>query len=75
MLRRLYKFYRAHYYPVNGALIGLLLGLSFHFLGFFATLFIGFCVFVGYWIGKKLQKDKYFIKNIIDKIIPPGSYR
>lgn len=75
MLRRIYRFYRQHFYPINGALIGLLIGLSFIKLGILETLFIAVCVVVGYIIGKQIQKDKTFIKNILDKILPPGSYR
>lgn len=75
MLRRLYKFYRTHFYPVNGAIIGLLIGLSFHFLGIIATLFLALCVFVGYWVGRQIQKDRSFLRNLLDKILPPGSYR
>ena len=44
-------------------------------LKYFETLFIAVCVVVGYIIGKQIQKDKTFIKNILDKILPPGSYR
>ncbi|MBQ8827825.1 MAG: DUF2273 domain-containing protein [Clostridia bacterium] len=75
MFRRLYKFYRTHYYGVNGAIIGLLVGLSFVFIGPFQTIFIALCIFAGYWLGKKLQKDKDFIRKLLDKILPPGSYR
>lgn len=75
MLRRIYRFYRQHFYAINGALIGLLIGLSFIKLGILETLFITVCVVVGYIIGKQIQKDKTFIKNILDKILPPGSYR
>ena len=64
-----------HYYGVNGAIIGLLIGLSFVYIGFFQTLFIALCIFAGYWLGKKIQKDRDFIKKILDKILPPGSYR
>ena len=39
------------------------------------TLFIAICVIAGYIIGKQLQKDKTFIKNLLDKILPPGTYR
>lgn len=75
MLRRLYKFYRTHFYPVNGAIIGLLVGLSFHFLGIIATVFIAACMVVGCIIGKQIQKDRSFLRNLLDKILPPGSYR
>lgn len=75
MLRRIYKFYRQHFYAINGAAIGLLVGFSFVKLGILETLFIALCIVVGYIIGKQLQKDKTFIKNLLDKILPPGTYR
>ncbi|MBR5500381.1 MAG: DUF2273 domain-containing protein [Clostridia bacterium] len=75
MLRRLYKFYRTHFYSLNGAFVGLLIGLSVHFLGIFATIFLALCIFAGYWVGKQIQKDRSFLRNLLDKILPPGSYR
>ena len=75
MLRKIYKFYRAPFWAVNGALIGLLVGLCIIFLGVLKTLFVGACVAVGFFVGRKFQKDKNFLKNLIDKIIPPGTYR
>ncbi len=75
MLRRLYKFYRNHFYAVNGALIGLAVGFSFVFLGLLKTLFVALCVCVGAYIGRQMQKDKNFLRNLLDKILPPGSYR
>ena len=75
MLRRFYKFYRQNYFPINGAIIGLLIGLSNHFLGIFATLFLALCTFAGYWIGSRLKKDRSFLRNLLDKILPPSSYR
>ena len=75
MLRKLYRFYRNNYWGINGAAIGLLLGLALVFLGLLKTAIIAICVLVGYFIGRKLQKDKNFLRNILDKILPPGSYR
>lgn len=75
MLRRLYKFYRQHFYAVNGAAIGLVIGFSCVKLGIIQTIFISICVTVGFLLGKQLQKDKMFLKNLLDKILPPGSYR
>ena len=75
MLRKLYRFYRNNYWGINGAAVGLLLGLSLVFLGLLKTLVLAICVLVGYFIGRKLQKDKNFLRNILDKILPPGSYR
>lgn len=75
MLRKLYRFYRNNYWGINGAAIGLLLGLSLVFLGLFKTAILAVCIFAGYFVGRKLQKDKNFLKNLLDKILPPGSYR
>lgn len=75
MFKRIYKFYRRHFHSTNGAIIGLLIGFGFVKLGIFKTLFIALCVFVGYYVGKQIQKDKNFIKNLLEKILPPGSYR
>ena len=75
MLRRIYKFYRQHYYAINGAVIGILVGFSFVKLGIIQTLFVAFCSAVGILLGRQLQKDKMFLKNLLDKILPPGSYR
>jgi len=75
MLRRLYKFYRTHYWGINGGLIGLGLGLSVVMIGLIQTLFIAICILIGYYIGKRLQKDRDFLRKLLDKILPPGSYR
>ncbi|MBR5280237.1 MAG: DUF2273 domain-containing protein [Clostridia bacterium] len=64
-----------HFYPINGALVGLLIGLSIYFLGIIASVFLALCIFAGYWIGKQIQKDRSFLRNLLDKILPPGSYR
>ena len=75
MLRKFYRFYRNNYWGINGALLGLLLGLSLVFLGFFKTIILALFTGLGYFLGRKLQKDKNFFKNLLDKILPPGSYR
>ena len=75
MLRRFYKFYRTHYYAVNGAVIGLAVGLSLVIAGIIKTIIIAACIFAGYYIGRKLQKDSGFFKKLLDKILPPGTFR
>ncbi len=75
MLRRFYKFYRNYRQCVNGAAIGLVVGLLFVLIGFFKTLIIGICVFIGFYIGKKLRADKDFLKKLLDRLLPPGTYR
>ena len=71
MLRKFYRFYKNHYYEMTGAIIG----LSLVFLGVLNTIIVALCIGAGLFIGKKLKSDKNFIKNILDKILPPGSYR
>ncbi|MBE7055934.1 MAG: DUF2273 domain-containing protein [Ruminococcaceae bacterium] len=75
MLRKLYRFYRNNYWGINGALVGLALGLSLVFLGLLKTIILAVCILAGYFVGRMLQKDKNFLKNLLDKILPPGSYR
>lgn len=75
MLRKLYRFYRNNYWGINGAVIGLLLGLALVFLGLLKTVILAICILAGYFVGRMLQKDKNFVKNLLDKILPPGSYR
>ena len=75
MLRKLYKFYRKYHYCINGALIGLATGLMLVFLGILKTIVILLCLYGGYFIGKKLTQDRDFIKRILDRILPPGSYK
>lgn len=75
MLRRLYKFYRNYRQCINGAAIGLVLGLLIVWLGVFKTLIIAVFTFLGFFIGKKLRQDKDFLKKLLDRILPPGTYR
>ncbi|MDS1030090.1 DUF2273 domain-containing protein [Bacillota bacterium LX-D] len=55
----------------RGKLIGILLGLFFGLLsavlGFWKALFIAFCIFVGYYIGKRIDENKNF-KSLLEKL-------
>lgn len=75
MLRKFYRFYKNHHYEVTGAAIGLIIGLSLVFFGILKTIVLALCIAIGLFVGRKLKADKNFIKNILDKILPPGSYR
>ena len=46
MLRKVYKFYKAHMWAINGAGIGFLIGISFIILGILKTLFLALCIFI-----------------------------
>lgn len=71
----LMEFYNSHKGGINGAAIGLLIAVAILAFGFFRTLFIAICIGIGYYIGKKLHNDKDYFKNMLDRILPPGTYR
>jgi len=69
------QFYKSHRGGINGAIAGLIIAVSILLFGFFRILFVAICVGTGYYIGKKLSEDKDYIKNLLDRILPPGTYR
>ncbi len=69
------NFYNDHKGGINGALIGFVISVSILVFGFFRILFISLFVAAGYYIGKKVHQDKDYIKNLLDRILPPGTYR
>lgn len=72
---KLLMFYYSHRGGINGALIGLLFALFVLIIGFFQTLFVMICVGTGYYIGKRISQDKEYIKKLLDRVLPPGTYR
>lgn len=72
---KIIEFYRSHCGAVNGALIGFTISVFILVLGFFRTIFIAICVLLGYYIGKKISDDREYLKNLLDRILPPGTYR
>ncbi|MCX7885205.1 MAG: DUF2273 domain-containing protein [Caloramator sp.] len=52
-----------------GTVIGLIIAIFVLSIGFFKTLFIAICAFMGYYIGKKID-NKESIVEIIQKILP-----
>lgn len=69
------EFYNSHRGGINGALIGVVIAISILIFGFFKMLFIGVFAGTGYYIGKKIYEDKDYIKNLLDRVLPPGTYR
>lgn len=55
---------------VLGALIGLTFGILFLVLGFFKTILILMCTFIGYLIGARIDIDGS-LKKLLDRILPP----
>lgn len=69
------RFYSTHKGGMNGAFIGLAVAVSILVLNLFRTVFIALCVGIGYYLGKKMFEEKDYIKNLLDRILPPGTFR
>lgn len=69
------KVYNRHQGEIIGACIGLGTAVLILIINFWRVLFIAICVGIGYYIGKRLSDDKEYIKNLLDRILPPGTYR
>ncbi|HHW30479.1 MAG TPA: DUF2273 domain-containing protein [Clostridiaceae bacterium] len=72
---KLIEIYNSRKGGINGALIGFLLAVGILVIGFIRMIFIAICVTAGYYIGNKLSQDKDYIRNVLDRILPPGMYR
>lgn len=75
LIQSFIEFYNSHRGGINGAIVGLVIAVAFLVLGFFKMLFIGICIGIGYYIGKRLYEDKDYIRNLLDRVLPPGTYR
>ena len=74
-LEEITEIYTAHRGGVIGAVTGLLLAVAILLFGFFKVLFIAILAGVGYYIGKRIHEDRDYIKNLLDRVLPPGTYR
>lgn len=72
---KLLAYYNEHKGAIKGSAIGFLLAVLILILGFLKVLFIAILTGLGYYIGKRLHKDKNYIKNLLDRVLPPGTYR
>ncbi len=72
---KIYEYYNANKNGISGALIGLVFAVSILIFGLFNVLFVALCVIVGYYIGKRFNMGKKFLKNLLDRFWPPGNYR
>ena len=69
------KFYSSNKNGIIGAVIGIIIAVVILCLGLWKTLFIAFFAIAGYYGGTLLEQGKGLLKAIIDKILPPGTYR
>ncbi len=71
----LFDFYKKYRGELTGSFIGFFVAILFLIIGFLKTIFIAICISLGYYVGKRLSSDKDCIKNFLDRILPPGTYR
>jgi uncharacterized membrane protein len=72
---KILEFYKSHQGGINGAAAGFAIAATILVIGIWRALFVAFCVGIGYYIGKRLSDDKDYIRNLLDRILPPGTYR
>ncbi len=56
---------------IFGSAIGLIAGLLWAFMGFWRALAFVFCIFCGYFLGKRIDQ-KGSLREILRKVIPPN---
>lgn len=54
---------------VVGTIVGLIVAVFILVIGFFKTLFLAICMFLGYYIGKKKDNNESILE-LIRKILP-----
>jgi uncharacterized membrane protein len=74
-LEKLLEFYESHKGGINGTLAGFIIAVAFLLFGFIKVLFIVLLSGIGYYIGKRIHNDKDYIKKLLDRVLPPGTYR
>ena len=60
---------------VTGTLFGAGVAVLILLFGLFRMIFIVICAGIGCYVGSKLSKDKNYVRNLLDKILPPGTYK
>ena len=63
-----------HYGKLIGTTIGLVFSTLTLSIGFFKTLFIFLCVYIGYYLGNKVDQ-KENIEALLDRILPLGKFK
>ncbi len=59
----------------KGAIAGFFIAVLLAIFGFWKFLSIVILTIVGYYLGKNVFSDKEVLKNLLDKILPPGRFR
>ncbi|MGP2526512.1 DUF2273 domain-containing protein [Acidaminococcus sp. LBK-2] len=67
ILRKLFETSR---WRIIGASVGLVVGILFLILGFFRTVFLLFCIGLGFYIGYKMDAGEDLV-DLLDNLLPP----
>jgi uncharacterized membrane protein len=68
---QLFIYFKENNGKIVGGLLGFFFGILFLVIGFFKTLLLLICTFMGYYIGSRwnIEGD---LKKLLNKILPPG---
>jgi len=64
-------FIKVHKGKIIGILLGLVFGILVLSIGFWQTIFLSICIYIGYAIGGMTDKKEKFMA-FLDKILPTG---
>lgn len=62
------NFVKTHPARVGGSTLGFIIGMLFLVAGFFKTIFLLFCIFIGYYFGRRLDNDEDFFEILTELI-------
>jgi uncharacterized membrane protein len=68
----LWVLWSMHRGKIIGGILGLIIAIIIISLGFLKAVFVILCTVLGYYIGKLID-NKEDIRDILDKILPPGN--
>ena len=71
---KILDFVIKHYGKLMGVSIGLLFSVLTINIGIIKTVFIFLCVYIGYFIGNKVD-NKENIEEVLDRILPLGKFK
>lgn len=74
-MKRLFEMIKDQNVAIISAVAAFILGLLLILFGFWKTLFLIVLTIAGYYFGKAFLSNKEDLKELLDKIIPPGRFR
>ena len=74
-LEKCIMFYNRYKGEIAGTAIGFVFAVLVLTIGLLRTLFIILCMSIGYYIGKKAPQSRQYLKDLLDRVLPPGRIR